>query len=151
MSRRSGFESTWRPAVNCFEFSWRTAVNGFESLWRTAVNGFTLIEMMVALAVFGLAALALIRLEGATLKSTAGVESHSIGQIVANNLAVTAFSDPRAPSLGTASGVAENGGRNWRWTQVTKRTADSGIVRIDILVLDADGRTAGALTLARPI
>jgi general secretion pathway protein I len=114
-------------------------------------NGFTLIEMMVALAVFGLAALALIRLEGATLKSTAAVESHSIGQIVANNLAVTALSDPRPPAFGTAAGVAENGGRNWRWTQVTKRTADSGIVRIDIAVLDADGRAAGALTLARPV
>jgi general secretion pathway protein I len=112
-------------------------------------NGFTLIEMMVALAVFGLAALALIRLEGATLKSTAALENHSMAQIVANNLAVTVLSDPRAPSFGATAGEAENGGRSWRWTQVTKRTGDAGIVRIDISVGDEVGRPIAQITLAR--
>ena len=37
---------------------------------RKREEGFTLIEMMVALAVFSLAAMALIRLEGATIRST---------------------------------------------------------------------------------
>ena len=113
-------------------------------------NGFTLIEMLVALAVFGLAALALIRLEGATLRNTAALESHSIGQIVANNLAVTALSDPQPPSIGTSAGTIENGGRQWRWQRAVRRTADSGIVRIDISVADMVGQPAGRLTLARP-
>jgi general secretion pathway protein I len=123
----------------------------FGSTGQSPTNGFTLIEMMVALAVFGLAALALIRLEGATLKSTAALESHSMAQIVANNLAVIALSDPRAPGFGTATGVAENGGHSWRWVRVTKRTADAGIVRIDIAVSDGDGHPSAQLTLARAV
>lgn len=127
----------------------RNDQRGFTFHWRFAEHGFTLIEMMVALAVFGLAALALIRLEGATLKSTGALESHSLAQIVANNLAVTALSDPRAPGFGATSGIVANGGRSWRWTQVTKRTADAGIVRIDIAVGDESGRQVAQITLAR--
>jgi general secretion pathway protein I len=114
-------------------------------------SGFTLVEMMVALAVFGLAALALIRLEGATLKSVAGVNRHVMGQIVASNLAVTVLSDPRAPAIGQDGGLLENGGQSWRWIRVTRRTADPRLVRIDIAVTDTDGQPAGAATLARPV
>ena len=44
-------------------------------------NGFTLIEMLVALAVFSLAALALLRLEGATVASTARHGVQSVGGV----------------------------------------------------------------------
>lgn len=47
MTREHGFESLKRYAVN-----------GFESLRRSAVNGFTLIEMIVALLIFGMIAAA---------------------------------------------------------------------------------------------
>ena len=62
-------------------------------------QGFTLIEMMVALAVFSLAALALLRLQGATVSSTAVIETRALGQIVANNLAVEALTDAVPPPL----------------------------------------------------
>ena len=111
--------------------------------------GFTLIEMMVALAVFSLAALALLRLQGATVSSTAVIETRALGQIVANNLAVEAVTDAVPPPLGKSEGVVENGGRKWRWNRITKRTADVRIVRIDIGVVDEFGRPGGALSLAR--
>jgi general secretion pathway protein I len=112
-------------------------------------RGFTLIEMMVALAVFSLAALALLRLQGATVSSTAVIETRALGQIVANNLAVEALTDAVPPPLGKSEGVTENGGRKWRWSRTTKRTADVRIVRIDIGVVDEFGRPGGALSLAR--
>jgi general secretion pathway protein I len=112
-------------------------------------QGFTLIEMMVALAVFSLAALALLRLQGATVSSTAVIETRALGQIVANNLAVEALTDAVPPPLGKSEGVVENGGRKWRWSRITKRTADVRIVRIDIGVVDEFGRPGGALSLAR--
>jgi general secretion pathway protein I len=112
-------------------------------------QGFTLIEMMVALAVFSLAALALLRLQGATVSSTAMIETRALGQIVANNLAVEALTDAVPPPLGKSEGVVENGGRKWRWSRTTKRTADVRIVRIDIGVVDEFGRPGGALSLAR--
>lgn len=114
-------------------------------------NGFTLIEMLVALAVFSLAALALLRLEGATLASTAMLSDRAVGQTVARNLAVELLSDPAAPSFGKANGKVINGGRNWTWTRTVARTDDVRIVRIDIAVLDDAGRPSGALTLARPV
>lgn len=114
-------------------------------------NGFTLIEMLVALAVFSLAALALLRLEGATLTSTAMLSDRLIGQIVARNLAVEVLSDPAAPTFGTTNGTVVNGGRIWAWTRNVTRTDDVRIVRIDLTVSDDAGRPSGALSLARPV
>jgi general secretion pathway protein I len=119
-------------------------------LKRPAQHGFTLIEMMVALAIFSLAALALIRLEGATLSSTAVLADRAIGQIVVRNLAVQLLTDPLPPAFGTANGTVVNAGRTWRWTRDVKRTEDVRIVRIDLAVTDDAGRPGGALSLARP-
>ena len=114
-------------------------------------NGFTLIEMMVALAIFSLAALALLRLEGAVLSSTGRIADQAVGQIVARNISVEWITDPRAPAFGTANGTVTNGGRVWRWVRDTRRTDDPRIVRINLSVIDDTGRPAAALSLARPV
>ena len=129
----------------------RFAEHGFTSSRRFAQKGFTLLELMVALAVFSLAALALIRLQGATLKNTGEIETRAIGQIVANNLGVEAITDPVPPPLGKSEGRTENGGRTWAWTRIAKRTDDARIIRVDIAVRDEAGRFGGALTLARAL
>jgi general secretion pathway protein I len=114
-------------------------------------QGFTLIETLVAMAIFSLAALALLRLEGATLSSTSMLADRVLGQIVVRNLAVQVMTDARAPAFGKAAGSVVNAGRTWRWVQETKRTEDVRIMRIDIIVTDDVGRTSGALSLARPV
>jgi general secretion pathway protein I len=114
-------------------------------------RGFTLIETLVALAIFSLAALALLRLEGATLSSTAVLADRAIGQIVVRNLAVEIMTDARAPAFGEATGAVVNAGRTWRWVRQTKQTDDLRIVRIDLALMDETGRASGALSLARPI
>lgn len=124
--------------------------NGFTSSWRSAEHGFTLIEMMVALAIFSLASLAILRLEGVILKSTATLADRAVGQIVVRNLAVQILTDPLPPAFGKADGAVVNAGRTWRWTRDVKRTADVRIVRIDLSVTDDAGRSAGALAIARP-
>lgn len=121
------------------------------SLWRSAEHGFTLIELMVALAVFSIAALALLRLEGATLASTATLADRTMGQIVARNLAVEALTDPVPPTLGETHGRVENGGRTWRWTRRAARAPDLNLQQIDIAVADDTGQPAGSLTIFRPL
>ncbi len=124
---------------------------GLASSIRSAASGFTLIEMLVALAIFSLAALALLRLEGATITSTSVLADRAIGQIVTRNLAVQVMTDLRAPTIGETTGSVVNAGRTWRWARLTKRTDDARIVRVDLAVTDDAGRKSGALSLARTI
>ena len=105
--------------------------------------------MMVALAIFSLAALALVRLQGATVRNTAIVDAQAMAQIVANNIAVESLTDPGALTVGDSSGQEQNGGQSWQWSRTVATTADPKIVRIDIAVADLRGRPAARLTLAR--
>lgn len=110
-------------------------------------NGFTLIEMLVALSIFSLAALALLRLGGATAASSASLEEQALAQIVARNIAVETLSDPLPPAFGEAGGEVVNAGRRWRWTRTTGRSPESRIQRIEIRV--AGPRAVAALTIFR--
>ena len=112
-------------------------------------NGFTLIEIMVALAVFSLAALALIRLEGATIRGATIFDSTLTAQIVARNVAIEAVTDAKPPVIGDTAGVETNGGRAWSWTRHVEATGDARILRIDVTVADASGVRQGRLTMVR--
>ncbi len=112
-------------------------------------KGFTLIEMMVALAVFGLAALALLRLIGISVTSEQQIASRTLGQITAQNLAVEWMTDPAPPALGKSAGSVTNGGLAMRWQREVKKTADSRLIRIDVVVVDNAGKPQGRLSFAR--
>jgi general secretion pathway protein I len=112
-------------------------------------RGFTLIEVLVALAIFSLAALALLRLTGATLGNAAALQNHAIAQIVARNVAVETLTDPVAPSLGLSDGKEINAGRQWRWTRRTSLVGQAGLQRIDIGVRDDTGQAVAGLMVFR--
>jgi general secretion pathway protein I len=117
---------------------------------KTGQQGFTLIEMLVALAIFSLAALALLRLGGATATNSASLSDQAVAQIVARNLAVETLSDPQPPVFGTSQGDAANGGRRWRWTRTVSRSPEARIQQIEILVQpEAGGPGRASLTLFR--
>ena len=138
MAREHGFT----PAL-------RSAEHGFTPALRSAEHGFTLVEMLVALAIFSLAALALLRLQGATASSTALLRDHAVAQIVARNIAVETLSDPAAPPFGETSGQVANAGRNWLWTRRVGRSPEARIQQIEIAVRSASGPEAAALTIFR--
>lgn len=138
-----------RRPENCFKSFERSAEHGFESCGRSGEHGFTLIEIMVALAVFSLAALALIRLEGATIRGTATLDATLVAQMVARNVAVEALTDARPPANGTIQGSEDNGGRPWQWRRITEPLGDQGALKIAVEVRDAAGTTLGHLTVVR--
>jgi general secretion pathway protein I len=115
----------------------------------TDETGFTLVEMLVALAIFSLAALALLRLQGATVSTTARLQDQAMAQIVARNIAVEALTDPIAPAFGTESGQVENGNRRWAWTRATGRSPEPRIQQIEISVQSLNGPEAARLTIFR--
>jgi general secretion pathway protein I len=112
-------------------------------------QGFTLVEMLVALGIFSLAALALLRLGVASAVQSGRLEEQAVAQVVARNLAVETLTDPAPPAFGEARGEAANGGRRWRWVRRTARSPEPRIQQIEIEVTGADTGARAALTLFR--
>ena len=113
-------------------------------------NGFTLIEMLVALAIFSLAALALLRLGGATATNSARLDGQAMAQIVARNIAVETLTDPEPPAFGTTGGTTVDGRRRWRWSRVVARSPEARIQQISIAVAPEEGGPGrAALTVFR--
>lgn len=116
-------------------------------------NGFTMIEIMVALAIFSLAALAMVRLQGYSVRSTANLGDSSMAWQVARNVAVEILSNPAPPTLGETGGEEVNGGQSWRWTANTSKTDDARLVIVDINVVGTGNAALrkAQLTIARPV
>lgn len=106
-----------------------------------ARQGFSLVELLVALAVFSLAAMALLNLSGENTRSAARVEDRTLGGVVAENLAVEAAIASRLEA-GESSGEATLAGRPWRWTRTVAPTEHPGLLRVDIRVSTAEGLAA---------
>lgn len=116
---------------------------------RRAERGFSLLEMMVALAIFAIAALALIKLQGASVAQTAELDRRLYAEIALDNLAVDAITDPLPPALGETKGTIDNGGRRYAWRRLTSKLPDSDMLRIDLAV-SAPGGGEITLSMARP-
>lgn len=104
-------------------------------------RGFTLIEMLVALAIFALAALALLNLAGESTRSAARIEMRTLGGVVAENLAAEAMIAPSLP-IGETSGELQMAGRTWRWRRIVAGTEAPGMGRIEVQVFSDEGQAA---------
>lgn len=108
---------------------------------------------MVALAIFSLAALAMVRLQGYSVRSTANLGDSGLAWQVARNVAVEILSNPSPPILGKTDGTEVNGGQEWRWTATTAKTDDARLIRTDIAVTGTGNAALrnARLTIARPV
>lgn len=97
-------------------------------------RGFSLVELLVALAVFGLAVLGLLHMAAEGTRATMLVEERVLAGVVADNQAVEAALAPVASLSAPATGEAEAGDRSWTWQRTTRATEQAGIVRVDITV-----------------
>lgn len=113
----------------------------------TCDAGFTLLEMLVALAVLSIAALALVRLDAFTVRSTADLNARMVAQIVAANAAAELLTDPSPPTIGQLQDSVTNGGQLWNVAREVTPTADPSVLRIEIRVTGADGTPARLTTV----
>jgi general secretion pathway protein I len=114
-------------------------------------NGFTLIEMLVALAVFSIAALALLRLDGFAVATTADLAARAGATLVAENEAALIATDPAPAILGTSTREHSNGGRSFVIQQAVAPTADQRLVRVDLAVIDRGSGARALLTLIKRV
>lgn len=115
-----------------------------------AEAGFSLLEMLVALAVFSLAVLALLNLSGQNARTAAVVEEQVLAGMVADTLAAEAMLLDAGALAGAAQGTERAGGRAWPWRRELQATAEPGLWRIEIRVMpEGEARTVASLSVFR--
>ena len=105
--------------------------------------------MLVALAIFSLAALAIVRLQGFSARSAFDLRERTMAQVVAHNLMVERLTDPDAPTLGSTEGTQENYGRAWKWRQGVAPLQEGDLLAITIRVEGGPGQSPAILSFVR--
>lgn len=115
---------------------------------RGTANGFTLLEMMVALAIFALAALSLMKLQSFTLANAAEVEGRAMAEITLQNQLAEMLTNPAPLAAGVSEGQLDNGGQTWRWRANVTPSVEPSVLRIDLSVEAMNGGTGRASIIA---
>lgn len=103
--------------------------------------GFSLLEVVVAIAVFSLGALATLNVLGQSGRNAAAEETRLIAGIIAENRIAEAMATSRPPSMGSTRGVEAAMDRTWEWEMRVAPSPEPRILRIDVSVREATGRT----------
>jgi len=101
-------------------------------------KGMTLIEVMVALAIFSVAALSIVNMAGEHIRSLSYLEQKNIALWIANNHLTQLNLDDKAPSLGVKTGKVDYANTTWFWKQESIKTADPKFRSINIRILDKE-------------
>jgi general secretion pathway protein I len=111
-------------------------------------RGFTLIEIIVALAVFAIVAVVMYRSTGDTLVQTRRVEERTFATWVARNTLASielARQQPRAPlPAGRETREATLAGREWNVLAEVTATTHPDLQRVDVSVWPQGADTGGA-------
>ncbi len=106
--------------------------------------------MLVALAIFSLAGLAIVRLQAVSARTAFDLRERTMAEIVARNLMVERMTDPQPPAFGSETGKETNFGREWSWRQGTAPLQDRRLIAITIRVESGPGQSPAILSFVRP-
>lgn len=97
-------------------------------------KGFTLLEVLVALAVFAVAAIALMRVSESQLQLSARLEDKTFAHWVALNMVSEMQANQDWPDLGEKTGKVSMAGRDWKIIVKTLATPMNRVRRIEVTV-----------------
>ncbi|MGI2260927.1 type II secretion system minor pseudopilin GspI [Shewanella sp. GXUN23E] len=101
-------------------------------------RGMTLLEVMVAMAVFAIAAVAITKSLAEMMANMPVLEERTLAQWVADNQMVDARLSEPFPALGKKEGKDELAGQEWYWRREVVKTTDDDFRMIRISVSDDD-------------
>ncbi|GAA4891286.1 type II secretion system minor pseudopilin GspI [Ferrimonas pelagia] len=97
-------------------------------------RGFTLIEVMMALAIFATAALAIINTASIQLNAIPLLQERTLANYVVHNRLVDAQLESPFPDVGTRNGQTELAEQTWYWRQKVVKASDEKLRMIEVSV-----------------
>lgn len=107
-------------------------------------RGFTLIEVMLAMAIFAIAGVALLGSAQNSLRTLTQLEQKTIANWVVSNQLVEASLDTSWPPKNNKTGQVELAGIEWFWQQKVIKTTDKNM-RAIVIEVRADEKAAAPL------
>lgn len=109
-------------------------IMGINSIKVAKAKGMTLLEVIVALAVFSIAAVSITKSLGDQIANMPILEERTYAQWVADNVMVDARLEAKFPDIGKKDGEMELAGRDWYWRKEIVKTSDDKFRMIRVSV-----------------
>lgn len=107
-------------------------------------HGFTLLEVLVALAIFAITAAAMMNSIASSINAQSHMERKVIAHWIAQNLMAETRFLPQWPSVGLSNGDIEMVGQQWYWQRKVEETSDPKLRRVEFEI-KADDEDENAL------
>lgn len=100
-------------------------------------RGFTLLEVLVALAIFALVAASVLTASARSLQTAARLEDKTLALWIADNQMIELQLEDPPPGVGSRQGRVEYAGRAWQWQARIAATAHPALRRVEVWVARA--------------
>nr|WP_298145837.1 type II secretion system minor pseudopilin GspI [uncultured Pseudomonas sp.] len=97
-------------------------------------HGFTLLEVLVALAIFALVAASVLTASGRSLQTAARLEDKTLAMWIADNRLTELQLSETPPSDGRDKGELDFAGRRWQWQSEIQATSEPSMRRVTLWV-----------------
>lgn len=109
-------------------------------LFRSSQAGFTLLEILVALAVFALAASILMVADGRAIRQTAHIQERIQASWIADQQLNKYYVEGTFPEAGNRSSTTEMSGKSWYIRDVITETSQRNLRRVEVNVFQGKAR-----------
>ncbi|MBU1310091.1 MAG: type II secretion system minor pseudopilin GspI [Gammaproteobacteria bacterium] len=102
-------------------------------------RGFTLLELLVAMAIFATAGVAIMQVSSAHVRNLTQIDELTMARYIADNQMQLAMLDQEWPGKDKQQGEVEMANRKWLWQQLRTKVPDEDLrlVQISISLADA--------------